>query len=56
MSALAKKIKRAESMHVIDECLEEIAAALALASKRVQELEAEEWDRRFDDMITMDPQ
>jgi hypothetical protein len=56
MSSLAKKIKRAENMDVIDDCLEEVAALPALASKRVRELEAEEWDRRLDDMITMDPQ
>jgi len=36
-------------MDVIDECLEELAALLALASQRVRELEAEELDRRIDE-------
>jgi hypothetical protein len=32
MSALAKRIKRAENMDVIDECLEELAALLCMTA------------------------
>ena len=49
MSALAKRIKRAESIEVINACLVELQDLLALASKRIQEREAKEVDRRLDE-------
>jgi hypothetical protein len=51
MSSLAKKIKRAESMDVVDDCLLELKALIALCGKRIQELEAEEVDRRLTEIM-----
>jgi hypothetical protein len=50
MSSLAKKIKRAES-DVVDDCLLELKALIALCGKRIQELEAEEVDRRLTEIM-----
>jgi hypothetical protein len=48
-SALAKRIKRADTEEAINDCLRELAALLALADQRVKELVAEELDRRIDE-------
>jgi hypothetical protein len=45
MSSLARKIKNAPNMDVVDACIAELQALAALASKRIKELEAEELDR-----------
>ena len=41
MSALAKRIKRAPDLATVYNCLDEMQALIALAGKRIKELEVE---------------
>jgi hypothetical protein len=56
MSSLAKKIKNAPDLETVNDCLKELASLIALASKRVEELEAEELDRRITEAMSPDIQ
>ena len=49
MSALAKRIKRAPDLATVYNCLDEMQALIALAGKRIKELEAKEVERQLAD-------
>jgi hypothetical protein len=54
MSSLAKKIKRAPDLDTVYDCLDELQTLIALASKRIKELEAEEVEQRLADFSEID--
>jgi hypothetical protein len=54
MSSLAKKIKRAPDLPAVYNCLDELQALIALAGRRIKELEAEEVEQRIAETMSAD--